>query len=85
MDRGLYNLVVVLDLKKAFDTVNHGILLSKHQMYGFNSKAINLMRSYLTHRTHTYQLTNVYSDERDRAVARASIGGVYSYIQVVSD
>ena len=54
-----------LDLKKAFDTVNHGILLSKLQMHGIISKAINLMRSYLTHRTQTCQLTNVYSGERE--------------------
>ena len=53
MDRGLYNLVVFLDLKKAFDTVNHRILLSKLEMYGFNLKAINLLSCYLSHRTPT--------------------------------
>ena len=63
MDRGLYNLVVFLDLKKAFDTVNHRVLLSKLEMYGFNSKAINRL-SYLSHRTQICQLTNVYSGER---------------------
>ena len=48
MDRGLYNLDVLLDLKKAFDTVNHGILLKKLQMYGFETRALNFMRDYLS-------------------------------------
>ena len=51
MDQGFYSLVVFPDVEKAFDTVNHEILLSKFQMYGLNSKAINVMRCYLTNRT----------------------------------
>ena len=56
MDRGLYNLVVLLDLKKAFDTVNHGILLKKLQIYGFETRALNFVRDYLRNRTQMRQL-----------------------------
>ena len=47
MNRGLYNIVVLLDLKKAFDTVNHEILLSKFGRYGFGKKAVALLCNYL--------------------------------------
>jgi hypothetical protein len=33
MDRGQFNIAVFLDLQKAFDTVNHNILIKKLDLY----------------------------------------------------
>ena len=46
IDRGLINAVVFLDLKKAFDTVDPEILLSKLRSYGIRGLALCLFRSY---------------------------------------
>ena len=41
---------IYLDLKKAFDTVDHTILLEKLKRYGFTNSPLNLIKSYLSNR-----------------------------------
>ena len=41
---------IFLDLKKAFNTVNHQILLQKHEKYGILGLPLQLLKSYLSNR-----------------------------------
>ncbi len=49
-DNRKYCLSVYLDLSKAFDTINHKILLKKLQYYGVRGKALDWFESYLHQR-----------------------------------
>ena len=50
IDKGKYTVVVYKDFKKAFDTVDHDILLRKLNLCGIKGKEPNWFRSYLTDR-----------------------------------
>ena len=51
--------LLMLDLKKAFDTVNHNILIKKLKFYGIRGIANNLMKNYLSNRRQ-----NVFIDQQ---------------------
>ena len=50
IDKGKYTALVYIDLKKAFDTVDHDILLRKLNFCGLKGKELGWFRSYLTDR-----------------------------------
>ena len=43
---------IYIDLSKAFDTLNHGILSQKLKYYDITGNSINLLQSYLSERCH---------------------------------
>ena len=50
IDKGMTNLIVLLDLAKAFDTVSHNILLKKLELYGLKGVTLDWFSSYLSNR-----------------------------------
>ena len=47
-----------MDLSKAFDTVNHGLLLLKLKAYGFSEYALTLMCTYLKNQKQRVVINN---------------------------
>ena len=50
LDNGKHSFALLLDLKKAFDTVNHEILLRKLNKYGIRGNSNKLFQSYFSNR-----------------------------------
>ena len=61
VDAGKYCGMVMLDLQKAFDTVNHSILVNKLKAIGFDSTSVSWMQSYLEGREQMVEVNGALS------------------------
>ena len=62
MDLGLLTGAVFIDLRKAFDSVDHEILISKLESYGLRNIELDWFRNYLTDRKQLVSLGKEISD-----------------------
>ena len=53
--------IILIDLQKAFDTINHDILLKKMASLGFSNHSIKWFQSYLSDRSFRVNIKNKYS------------------------
>ena len=54
--------VTLVDLQKAFDTLDHGLLLEKMKYFGFRGSVIKWFESYLSSRKFLVSIDNVFSE-----------------------
>ena len=56
---------LLTDLSKAFDCLNHELIIAKLEAYGFDYVSLNVILSYLTGRKHRTKINNCFSEWAD--------------------
>ena len=62
LDKGFDVVALFIDLSKAFDTVDHNILLAKLEHYNFHPNFIRLIKNYLEDRSIKVKVNDSFSE-----------------------
>ena len=87
IDQGLFTSAIFLDSRKAFDVVNHDLLVAKLQMYGYSSSALLWFKSYLSDRRQCVNIAGTLSDTEllISGVLQGSILSPVLFLLVIND
>ena len=86
MDKKKIPFSIFLDLSKAFDTLDHTVLIQKLHYYGIRDTALNWFRSYLTKHTQYVECNGVSSIKKiETGVSQGSILGPLLFIIYMND